>query len=316
MKLIKIFAIATVLAAAAMGQSNTGTVQPKATPTPTPAKGAAPAAAKGQTTTPAATQPVAKSAPATKTSAATKTSPGTAVKTGAITPAAATKTGATTPAAATKTGATTPAAATKTGTAAPPAKAAGSVQPATTTAITIKKAPATSDTKTADTKTPNTKKVATKTTPKTTAKKAVTKPATRPAKPVKAAVVESKTQAPPLEKKGPAKLMGAAGRRDPFISPIRTVSTGSPTGNCTSGKRCLAIPELVLQGTVRDISGKMMAIVVTSNRRTYTLRENDQVFNGSVEKITSDSIIFREFVRDAVGRESAKEVVKKLSPTS
>ncbi len=110
--------------------------------------------------------------------------------------------------------------------------------------------------------------------------------------------------------------MGAAGRRDPFISPIRTVSTGSPTGNCTSGKRCLAIPELILQGTVRDISGKMLAIVVTSNRRTYTLRENDQVYNGSVEKITSDSIIFREFVRDAVGRESAKEVVKKLSPTS
>jgi Tfp pilus assembly protein PilP len=132
---------------------------------------------------------------------------------------------------------------------------------------------------------------------------------------VKAAVVPPKP-APPLEKKAPAKLMGAAGRRDPFISPIRTVSTGSPTGNCTSGKRCLAIPELILQGTVRDISGKMLAIVVTSNRRTYTLRENDQVYNGSVEKITSDSIIFREFVRDAVGRESAKEVVKKLSPTS
>ena len=110
--------------------------------------------------------------------------------------------------------------------------------------------------------------------------------------------------------------MGAAGRRDPFISPIRAVSSGTPTGNCTSGKRCLAIPELILQGTVRDISGKMMAIVTTSNRRTYTLRENDQVFNGSVEKITSDSIIFREFVRDAVGRESAREVVKKLSPTS
>ncbi len=136
-----------------------------------------------------------------------------------------------------------------------------------------------------------------------------------PAKPVKAALVPAKP-APPLEKKGPTKLMGSAGRRDPFISPIRTVSTGSPAGNCTSGKRCLAIPELILQGTVRDISGKMLAIVVTSNRRTYTLRENDQVYNGSVEKITSDSIIFREFVRDAVGRESAKEVVKKLSPTS
>jgi hypothetical protein len=68
----------------------------------------------------------------------------------------------------------------------------------------------------------------------------------------------------------------------------------------------------VLAGTVKDISGKMMAVVVTGNKKTYTLRENDQVFNGSVEKITSDSVIFREFVKDAVGRESAREVIKKM----
>jgi Tfp pilus assembly protein PilP len=113
----------------------------------------------------------------------------------------------------------------------------------------------------------------------------------------------------------PAKLLGAAGRRDPFVSPIRNASSVTPQ-SCSSGKRCLAIPELVLQGTVRDVTGKMMAVVSTSNRRTYTLRENDQVYNGSVEKITSDSIIFREFVKDAVGRETAKEVVKKMGPTS
>jgi hypothetical protein len=57
----------------------------------------------------------------------------------------------------------------------------------------------------------------------------------------------------------------------------------------------------------------MMAVVVSGTKRTYTLRENDQVFNGNVEKITTDSVIFREFVRDAVGRESAHEVVKKLN---
>jgi hypothetical protein len=60
----------------------------------------------------------------------------------------------------------------------------------------------------------------------------------------------------------------------------------------------------------------MMAVVANSSHHTYFLRENDQVFNGSVEKITSDSIIFREFVKDALGRESAREVVKKLGPTT
>ena len=90
----------------------------------------------------------------------------------------------------------------------------------------------------------------------------------------------------------------------------------APRPNCTNGKRCLVIPELVLQGTLKDTAGKMMAVVANSTRRTYFLRENDQVFQGSVEKITSDSIIFREYIKDALGRESAREVVKKLVPAS
>ncbi len=121
------------------------------------------------------------------------------------------------------------------------------------------------------------------------------------------------------DKKKPVqqRLIGSNGRRDPFVSPIRiNVGVQGPGSGCSAGKRCLAIPELVLRGTVRDISGKMLAVVANSAQKTYTLRENDQVFNGSVEKITSDSIIFREFVKDALGRETAREVVKKLGPAS
>jgi Tfp pilus assembly protein PilP len=159
---------------------------------------------------------------------------------------------------------------------------------------------------------------------KAPAKKAAmasTKTAAKAGKKPEAHVAETKPTLKPAgpstaEKKPAPRLIGSAGRRDPFVSPIRNSDSVTPTQSCTSGKRCLAIPELVLQGTVRDITGKMMAVVSTSNRRTYTLRENDQVFNGSVEKITSDSIIFREYVKDALGRESAKEVVKKMGPTS
>ncbi|HEY6274691.1 MAG TPA: hypothetical protein VIX19_22125 [Terriglobales bacterium] len=121
---------------------------------------------------------------------------------------------------------------------------------------------------------------------------------------------------PAVEKKPAPRPVGQNGRRDPFVSPIRSAASSGPSASCSGGKRCLSIPELVLQGTVKDISGKMMAVVVNSSRRTYMLRENDQVFNGSVEKITTDSIIFREFVKDALGRETAHEVVKKLGPAS
>lgn len=141
--------------------------------------------------------------------------------------------------------------------------------------------------------------------------------AAKPRKKVPQAVAAtSKTATPaPAAKPVLRPRIGAAGRRDPFVSAIRR-QEGGPGANCSGGKRCLYIPELVLAGTVKDISGKMMAVVVSGTKRTYTLRENDQVFNGSVEKITTDSVIFREFVKDAVGRESAHEVVKKLSPTS
>jgi Tfp pilus assembly protein PilP len=145
---------------------------------------------------------------------------------------------------------------------------------------------------------------------------AVAKP---PAKAPSAKVTQTGPSTQPAEKPQPAtRTFGARGRRDPFVSPIVAKEGGinRPPSNCTSGKRCLVIPELILQGTIKDTSGKMMAVVANSIKKTYFLRENDQVFQGSVEKITSDSIIFREYVKDALGRETAREVVKKLVPAS
>jgi type II secretory pathway component PulC len=69
---------------------------------------------------------------------------------------------------------------------------------------------------------------------------------------------------------------------------------------------------LVLKGIAKDTDGQMLAVVVSNNRRAYFLRENDQVFNGNVQKITTDSVIFRELGTDHLGRETAHEVVKKI----
>lgn len=110
---------------------------------------------------------------------------------------------------------------------------------------------------------------------------------------------------------------GAQGRRDPFVSAIRTANLSGPGGPpCSTGKRCLSIPELTLRGTVKDATGRMMALVYTPGNRMYILRENDQVFSGSVIKITADSVIFRESTTDKVGHETTHEVVKKISPSS
>jgi hypothetical protein len=134
----------------------------------------------------------------------------------------------------------------------------------------------------------------------------------------------AKRKAPQASKKAPANgataaagQAGSRGRRDPFISAIRTVGPAGPAGPpCATGKRCLSIPELTLHGIVKDVTGKMMALVVTPTNRMYILRESDQVFNGSVVKITADSVIFREFATDKFGHESAHEVVKKITAGS
>ena len=106
-------------------------------------------------------------------------------------------------------------------------------------------------------------------------------------------------------------IVAGGSRRDPFLSIIRAMPSAAGP-NCSVGKRCLFIPELELKGIAKDPEGQMMAVVVSNTHRAYFLRENDQVFNGSVQRITSDSVVFREFSTDHLGRETAHEVVKKI----
>jgi Tfp pilus assembly protein PilP len=317
MKLIQILALAIAMATMATAQNSSAKSTPTPSPTPT-------AAGKSGSTA----QPGAKKTASTGTQSATKAS-----STAATTPAA-TKTG--TPA---KNGSASnkPQVATTTTT---PAKGTQPVVPAKGGPAPVVAAK-TTDTKAATAKTADTKKTEAK---KADTKKADTKKtdaakppaviAVKPVQPAKKGTTAAATKAPaktpapkvtqaasaekPSDKPKPsAKSFGSHNRRDPFVSPIvAKEGVNAPRPNCTNGKRCLVIPELVLQGTLKDTSGKMMAVVANSTKRTYFLRENDQVFQGSVEKITSDSIIFREYIKDALGRETAREVVKKLVPAS
>jgi hypothetical protein len=99
------------------------------------------------------------------------------------------------------------------------------------------------------------------------------------------------------------------GKRDPFVSVIRTQSAAG--GTCATGKKCLVIGEIALKGIVRS-GALMIAVVENAQRKTYFLHENDPVFNGHVVKIDPDGIVFRETVIDRVGRQSTREVVKRI----
>ncbi len=141
-------------------------------------------------------------------------------------------------------------------------------------------------------------------------------PAARPVKKAPAPVATPAIQAP-TSKWGPVE----AGRRDPFYTPP-PARPGSPEGAGVEGplppgKRGLIISQLALQGIVRmETNRTMIAVVANPENRAYFLRENDELYNGNVSKITADSVYFTERYRDADGRTSTREVVKRLTPSS
>ena len=149
------------------------------------------------------------------------------------------------------------------------------------------------------------------------AAKPMVKPAAKPmaASPMVAKKKPAAMVSKPVAKPAAAKAADAtkpAGKRDPFVNPVVRSTGGGPGVVCGAGQRCLLISEVQLQGIVKTQQG-MIAVVVNSAKRTYFLKENDPVFNGMVTKITGDTVVFRENVIDNMGKETTREVVKRVS---
>lgn len=102
----------------------------------------------------------------------------------------------------------------------------------------------------------------------------------------------------------------APGLRDPFISPV-VARMGGPGTGCATGKRCLVIDEINLKGIAKTPHG-WVAMVENPAQKAYFLYVNDPIFDGYVEKITNDSVIFRQNVTDNLGHQTTREVVKRV----
>ena len=149
-----------------------------------------------------------------------------------------------------------------------------------------------------------------KTAAKPAAKAAAPKPAAKPA------AAKAKAPAKPAAEVAAAPAQGtgaqaASRRRDPFINPITAVREGLSTA-CQGGKRCLEVTEIILRGIVRAPTG-MIAVVENAAQRTYFLRENDPIYNGFVQKITPDTVVFKEHFIDSLGRDNQREIVKTVN---
>jgi hypothetical protein len=101
-------------------------------------------------------------------------------------------------------------------------------------------------------------------------------------------------------------------KRDPFISPVQARIEGQVPCVGGGGPRCLAVNEVVLRGIVKSPNG-MIAVVENAAQRTYFLHENQPIYNGYVERITPESVIFKEHYIDNLGHDSQREVVKTVN---
>src|SRR5216684_590005 len=149
------------------------------------------------------------------------------------------------------------------------------------------------------------------------------KPGPQAAKPAPAAKRTAKKAAP---KKAPKPTASAStkpapekepriARRDPFESLIGGTRGGGPKEPLPQGKAGLQVSTLRLDGVVRAPNG-MIAVVSNPQARTYFLREGDQLYDGSVEKITMDGVSFHELGKDAFGKPVERQVNKRIYSTS
>jgi hypothetical protein len=101
--------------------------------------------------------------------------------------------------------------------------------------------------------------------------------------------------------------------RDPFKSLL--VKEGDPTAGqqLPPGKAGLVIGSLTINGIVLSATDNIAVVTMPGRNRAYFLRARDELFNGYVEAVTADGVVFRERASDPFGRVFEKEVVKQVT---
>lgn len=106
------------------------------------------------------------------------------------------------------------------------------------------------------------------------------------------------------------------GRRDPFVSLLNRgedFRVGGAKGQRPAGLRGLLIGEATLRGIVKT-QGGFVAILQGPDNRTYIVRPNDRLFDGTVRSIAADGVVFLQEVNDPLSLIKQREVRKPLRP--
>jgi Tfp pilus assembly protein PilP len=113
----------------------------------------------------------------------------------------------------------------------------------------------------------------------------------------------------------PAYAYNPEGRRDPFVSLLRRGGDAGrgqgPQGKLLEGTAAMLVNELVLKGIMRS-GGQHVALVQGPDTKTYIVRVNDRLLDGSVRAITADTLVLMQDVNDPLSPTKQREVRRTL----
>ena len=112
-----------------------------------------------------------------------------------------------------------------------------------------------------------------------------------------------------------AKVEPPVRRRDPFEPLVSKKSGSGEPVNLPPGKAGLLISNMRIVGAVQGPNGSI-AIVSNPQERVYFLHEGDHVYDGRVEKIALDGVVFRQTAKDAFGKVVDRTVTKRIYPSA
>jgi hypothetical protein len=102
----------------------------------------------------------------------------------------------------------------------------------------------------------------------------------------------------------------AVGKRDPFVSLVNDrKESGGPA--LPAGVPGLVVATVRVDGTVKS-GNELIAVVSNPERHVFFVRQGDQLYDGSVEKIDLDGVTFHEESKDAFGKPVVRDVTKRI----
>jgi hypothetical protein len=104
-------------------------------------------------------------------------------------------------------------------------------------------------------------------------------------------------------------------RRDPFKSLLAAPDRPEFRGPRPEGVPGLMIDEIDLTGIFRTSKGFVAQVVAANQKKSYLLREGDQLYDGDVVSINRNEVVFKQIVQDPTALKPFREVVKSLNPS-